>query len=231
MKRRAFTLIELLVVIAIIAILAAILFPVFAKAREKARQSSCLSNAKQIGTASAMYQQDYDSMYPNAPYYTLPGPAGGNAGPSLAWILQPYMKSAQLWRCPSDNRGAVDTTTAYPNAMKNVSYNYNTYAMVPNFTGPALNEAALRSPAEVILVMAAWEGAWVFDHVGDGAGQPITRIEGSPSTNATSRVANGHMGGGTYAFCDGHAKWLNTGTLRGEWLKAAAGQTSYFREY
>jgi len=92
--RRGFTLIELLVVIAIIAILAAILFPVFARAREKARQTSCLSNVKQIGTATLMYIQDYDEKYP-----------GHNSGPTpdLDWpiSLVPYVKNAQLFMCPS----------------------------------------------------------------------------------------------------------------------------------
>ena len=93
-KLQGFTLIELLVVIAIIAILAAILFPVFARAREKARQTNCLSSIKQIGTASMMYVQDYDEMFP-----------GHTSGPdpSYDWpiALLPYTKNAQLFRCPS----------------------------------------------------------------------------------------------------------------------------------
>jgi len=97
--RRGFTLIELLVVIAIIAILAAILFPVFAKAREKARQSSCLSNMRQLGTALRMYCQDYDERYPLFGYvipgFSVPG-AGGSADGSNVnmwrfWLM-PYIK-------------------------------------------------------------------------------------------------------------------------------------------
>jgi prepilin-type N-terminal cleavage/methylation domain-containing protein/prepilin-type processing-associated H-X9-DG protein len=89
MKRRAFTLIELLVVIAIIAILAAILFPVFAQARDKARQAACISNAKQIGTAAMMYTQDYDETYPSSHwgYFFV--------------AVQPYAKNKQIWECPS----------------------------------------------------------------------------------------------------------------------------------
>ena len=88
-ERRGFTLIELLVVIAIIAILAAILFPVFAQAREKARQIACLSHAKQIGTATMMYTQDYDEMYPSAHW-------------GIYFVsIQPYTKNEQLWACPS----------------------------------------------------------------------------------------------------------------------------------
>src|SRR4028118_301810 len=87
--RRAFTLIELLVVIAIIAILAAILFPVFAQAREKARQSSCASNQKQIGLAILQYNQDYDEMYPMGMY----GSSASGTPCSWACMIQPYTKN------------------------------------------------------------------------------------------------------------------------------------------
>src|SRR5436190_15533824 len=97
MRRNGFTLIELLVVIAIIAILAAILFPVFAQARDKARQATCLSNLKQLGNAQMMYTQDYDETYPKA-YHALPD------GSDWAWYLeiQPYAKNTSIFRCPSD---------------------------------------------------------------------------------------------------------------------------------
>src|SRR5471030_2336473 len=114
--RQGFTLIELLVVIAIIAILAAILFPVFARARENARRASCQSNLKQIGLGMVQYVQDYDERYPIGDTYadavTTPGDTG--------WAsveLQPYMKSVQLFGCPSDsnvnNTGAVLTSQLY----------------------------------------------------------------------------------------------------------------------
>ena len=96
MRRRAFTLIELLVVIAIIAILAAILFPVFAKAREKARQSSCQSNEKQILTAILQYGQDYDEKYPWAAWN-----GGATLGNHWREATSPYIKNIQVWVCPS----------------------------------------------------------------------------------------------------------------------------------
>jgi len=100
-----FTLIELLVVIAIIAILAAILFPVFARAREKARQAACMSNLKQIGLAVQMYAQDHHDLLPLANEYpAAPPPADGyhQGPPSIADVLNPYTRNRQIFRCPSD---------------------------------------------------------------------------------------------------------------------------------
>jgi prepilin-type N-terminal cleavage/methylation domain-containing protein/prepilin-type processing-associated H-X9-DG protein len=104
-RNAAFTLIELLVVIAIIAILAAILFPVFAQAREKARQTSCLSNMKQMGLGVMMYIQDYDETYPTAYFHrAFNPPAGGVAGGYEHWsgLINPYVKNFQMYICPSD---------------------------------------------------------------------------------------------------------------------------------
>src|SRR5688500_1438950 len=106
-KNKGFTLIELLVVIAIIAILAAILFPVFGRARENARRSSCQSNLKQIALSVAQYVQDYDERFPPSM-----GNDGNGAGQwvfpaTVGWYatLQPYCKSTQIWQCPSEARG------------------------------------------------------------------------------------------------------------------------------
>jgi prepilin-type N-terminal cleavage/methylation domain-containing protein len=152
-KRRGFTLIELLVVIAIIAILAAILFPVFARARDAARKASCQSNLKQIGTAMLMYVQDYDETFPNGP--AIAGTADGGivhngwgwmvdsgnraAVPSKIYlrdIMNPYIKNNQVWRCASEQRNA-DCWSSYN--MKMHLYWY----------GPAM--AALPVPANQVM--------------------------------------------------------------------------------
>ena len=107
-RNRGFTLIELLVVIAIIAILAAILFPVFAQARESARSISCLSNMKQIGLALKMYGQDYDETYPNIRLWA--DPSSGDLNKGLCWknVVQPYIKNKAIFQCPS-NRYSLGT--------------------------------------------------------------------------------------------------------------------------
>jgi prepilin-type N-terminal cleavage/methylation domain-containing protein/prepilin-type processing-associated H-X9-DG protein len=130
MNRRGFTLIELLVVIAIIAILAAILFPVFAKAREKARQTSCLSNLKQIALAIQMYTQDYDEIYPLE--YNVPG-----NWPLWEDELQPYIKNWQIFHCPSYN-----TTNVYG------AYGWNWYMCCTPYGTLAM--AQVTSPADTI---------------------------------------------------------------------------------
>src|SRR5688500_17276072 len=98
-QRRGFTLIELLVVIAIIAILAAILFPVFARARENARRASCQSNLKQVGLGIMQYTQDYDEKFPQSPWNNI---ASDTRRSHWGQVIQPYVKSTQLFVCPSN---------------------------------------------------------------------------------------------------------------------------------
>jgi prepilin-type N-terminal cleavage/methylation domain-containing protein len=111
--KKAFTLIELLVVIAIIAILAAILFPVFAQAKEAAKKTACLSNNKQIGTALQMYLGDSEDTYPPAYYYRDPNAAGSLDATGIEqWtgFIQPYVKNLDMFRCPTDKIGGVPPT-------------------------------------------------------------------------------------------------------------------------
>ncbi len=111
-RRKGFTLIELLVVIAIIAILAAILFPVFAQAREAARKASCLNNVKQMGSAIIMYAQDYDGTFPQAYYYNNDSNSGGGYS-QWSGTVQPYVKNWQMFVCPSDKvKGLAPTNFA-----------------------------------------------------------------------------------------------------------------------
>lgn len=148
-RARGFTLIELLVVIAIIAILAAILFPVFAQAREQARKTACLSNMKQIGIALTMYRQDFDGRGPFGGWEA--GPAGqfNTNDPTSKFFedwqftLQPYVKNAQMFRCPSDK-------IAYVN--RPISYIYNNQLNAARI--PASESQVENSSAVVCL----WEG-------------------------------------------------------------------------
>jgi prepilin-type N-terminal cleavage/methylation domain-containing protein/prepilin-type processing-associated H-X9-DG protein len=151
--KRAFTLIELLVVIAIIAILAAILFPVFARAREKARQTSCLSNMKQMGTASMMYVQDYDERFPLS-YYQTVNAAGQPCYFTFLAAVEPYVKNRQIYQCPSEPK-AMDIDAGFRSlgvpggecgAFTWASYNFN-YALTN--IGAAI--ASIEFPAETAL--------------------------------------------------------------------------------
>lgn len=156
MRRQGFTLIELLVVIAIIAILAAILFPVFARAREKARQASCQSNLKQLSLAFLMYAQDYDEKFPaqNLAHY----PGGPAAYPqdaccverNIAWmVIQPYTKNTQLLQCPSENETDFTRPATIYGPGGPIHYKFK-HAFCANGSGVKL--ATISWPAEVVMI-------------------------------------------------------------------------------
>jgi len=220
--RSGFTLIELLVVIAIIAILAAILFPVFAQAREQARKTVCISNMKQISLAMLMYVQDYDEKFgvernyqdPNNPNpYNPPGPGGY----TWRWSLYPYLKNVQIWNCPDDSRnvnwseGYLDCVQYNPNYPGRVncgpgqqggyhlSYAYNG-SVFDNGNGQALS--FFQSPAQVILIQETrmeypdlgwWCTPW------DLSG--VFGLAGAGAWNSHNGILN-------WAFVDGHVKTM-----------------------
>jgi prepilin-type N-terminal cleavage/methylation domain-containing protein/prepilin-type processing-associated H-X9-DG protein len=184
MKRRAFTLIELLVVIAIIAILAAILFPVFAQAREKARAISCLSNSKEIGLGIIQYTQDYDEMMPMetnpssyAPYDTE---------------IMPYVKSIQIFRCPDDSSGN-NPARSY---AANLDWNNKGGARAAE-TPFSNTLAAETSPATSIMLAERQQAG--CGTVG-GIGCADTFPDNGLAVVHTSSTQ------GNYTFCDGHSK-------------------------
>jgi prepilin-type N-terminal cleavage/methylation domain-containing protein len=172
LRKAGFTLIELLVVIAIIAILAAILFPVFARAREQARRSNCMANLKQIGSALQMYKQDYSEVWPASPAvynqtfnYVNGVEQTGNLAP-LTVILDPYIKSNAVWRCPSSNRYVVGSDATYGMSatpcVTQESYafcNTEQYDFIrhglpnwPNSTVSGISDSKFETPAEKIVM-------------------------------------------------------------------------------
>ncbi len=234
--RSAFTLIELLVVIAIIAILAAILFPVFARARENARRSACQSNMKQIGLGFLQYAQDYDE--------SLPYPNSGNKH----WVepIMPYVKSQQIFVCPSDttqpdtNNGVVTNGVLSYAANRNAVDNYNDGnkpggGKLSAFNGVARTVLAL----EVRNVKIQYvDPNFTQDQMGggnnstcDGAdtGSDCVGNDGKAATGEIDHPTNGgygtnekyfkdyarHFDGANYLCVDGHVKWLRGRSVSG----------------
>lgn len=225
----AFTLIELLVVIAIIAILAAILFPVFAQARDKARQASCLSNTKQWGLGAVMYLQDYDELVPLSGYED----AGGTwhlPQESRWWnAVAPYIKSGAVGGCPSD--ASADDIVAINPAGYPIQYSKFSYLINDNLGGATWDGttafyhpyslAGINAPAENLLFIEGVRGfsaAEIAQDVGcfvtGTPGPYVTWADCILSTwvlsaNDQMRVPF-HALGSNVAFTDGHSKWFRT---------------------
>jgi prepilin-type N-terminal cleavage/methylation domain-containing protein/prepilin-type processing-associated H-X9-DG protein len=205
-RKKGFTLIELLVVIAIIAILAAILFPVFARARENARRASCQSNLKQIGLGIMQYTQDYDEMMPRSRTSGIALPANGSnaANPNASnvpwhFIIQPYVKSFQLFKCPSNTSAAV---MANANGLVPVSYLSNGQsgnnagdiggdAPMNNYRSASLAE--VESPATTVLV-------------GEARERTDPEFWYSNNTVGNTNLMLGHLGTTNVLYADGHVK-------------------------
>jgi len=213
-SKSGFTLIELLVVIAIIAILAAILFPVFAQAREKARQSTCLSNCKQIGLGIQMYVDDYDECLPFAWYSGGIGSTSSMPGQNFyttnwwyggpwkwdTWMdaVYPYIKNSKIFECPS-RRGTAGYAT-------------NTHIMKPqNPNTTSVSLTTISKPAQIVFSC----DALIYKADVNGATQSITlTVTGPNFINANANAYQGnsekvtrHNDGINYTFADGHAKY------------------------
>ncbi len=208
MRRRAFTLIELLVVIAIIAILAAILFPVFAKAREKARQTNCLSNLKQLGMSSLMYLSDSDDLY----FGHLQGTRNTFYPPSgmyLNWPQQvhPYSKNAQIMSCPS----LPDAPWVYSPTARDNNFGYGMNYWMTYYYYYILGTAIIPRPAETIWYTdcnyyLVYPTFYLYTYPNDATyGQ-----------NGTARLQLRHNDGVNVAYLDGHSKWMNRNTIEGD---------------
>lgn len=218
-RQAGFTLIELLVVIAIISILAAILFPVFARARENARRASCMSNLKQISLGIRMYTQDYDE---HVPPISINDPADAKNPYGWADAVQPYLKSTQIFQCPSEEWG-----TRYNNDPSHYGSGYTDYWM-NNMTsktnaqgsgGKSLAEFAF--PSQTVMLGdggGTWSnGASYYSYAKyNSNGRSLSAARGSctgtPPAPYLAQVAEGgserHLDGTNFAFADGHVKWI-----------------------
>ncbi|MBW3635315.1 MAG: DUF1559 domain-containing protein [Armatimonadetes bacterium] len=198
-RKKAFTLIELLVVIAIIAILAAILFPVFGRARENARATSCSSNLKQIGLAFLQYTQDYDETYPLAGgtlKFKDPDPTKPRS-----WMEQifPYTKSEQLYKCPSDtfSNNGIDSKYSYFMSARAA------YISAGNVAA-ATREVSIQFPS--LFVTGGDADSSIFDVEDADKDDYSNNLMGSGVNGTKPYDSKRHLGGQNILFADGHVK-------------------------
>ena len=252
-RRKGFTLIELLVVIAIIAILAAILFPVFAKAREKARQITCASNLKQIGIALLAYSQDYDEILPNS-WMVTPGnsypPSGTSAG-AWKWMDEayPYIKSTGVFHCPDDagQNGGSGQYIPFNQLSGSDASHYGSYGMNSSYwaQNPAVNTGPGNGPGvilqqlnnpETTIWVSDGSDSYQVDWPGGGTDQaPLSTYNGFSQIGTTNSLSDGasvfrHGGPDicNFLFCDGHVKAMNSGQAAKTNVESD-GQTYYYQ--
>lgn len=207
LRRRAFTLIELLVVTAIVSVLAAILYPVFTHARERANAGRCIANERQIGAAIMSYVADWDDTYPSG----WIGPPNSQYGWSWKEALLPYLGGTEVLRCPSNPVGSEEFDQASGRGRKlSISYTPNRSA-IPRWSldGETLTQVgSVRNPAETIMIIenrSRWpdQGVWAVDQRGDGIFPPEGYSQ--PDTMGPFHSHNGLV---NIVFMDGHAQSL-----------------------
>lgn len=206
--KRGFTLIELLVVIAIIAILAAILFPVFARARENARRASCQSNLKQIGLGLLQYIQDYDEAIPSAQL-------GAPTAPKWMDVVQPYLKSNQIFVCPSHPNTQYIPADASNTGSYTLNYSHYDACTATGGNCPPCSDWSRWGTMKVARLEVPATTLWVADATGG-----ITYFRKPPTNNMTisttdprtlaggdlGAVVERHLQTANVLFCDGHVK-------------------------
>jgi prepilin-type N-terminal cleavage/methylation domain-containing protein/prepilin-type processing-associated H-X9-DG protein len=242
---RGFTLIELLVVIAIIAILAAILFPVFQKVRENARRTACLSNMKQLGLALVQYNQDYDEKFPCG---ALDTDGTGHWGRGWAGQIYTYVKSQAVYKCPDDSTGVYVDPNNASNIAQPLSYAANLNLLETTYNKPsAASLAILNAPASTVCLCEFFGFDVFLTNPAEGASQVVTGVNSLPYAYGkyqtgwfAGRTANNgnaafsstqfanptgvHADGSNFLMADLHAKWLR-GTQVSSGLDTAVNAT------